>query len=83
MAGIDIPGKSSCSKERHDIVAANIMKLELEEFFANLEKSEITSRHFAHSSCLLKYLGDALSITSLIRYNLLYLMKKQLLKSFN
>ncbi|XP_071573215.1 uncharacterized protein, partial [Temnothorax nylanderi] len=67
MAGTGTVGKSSCWKTAADLGMANLMKIQLEQYFLHLRKPSMCTYSVVHSSNLLKLLKDALTVTSVIR----------------
>ncbi|XP_043273332.1 kinesin-like protein KIF9 [Venturia canescens] len=68
MAGIDNTRNPNCPKATRDVISANSMKSELEQFFVNSGRVENTLSSNARSNYFLKYLGDALKFDSIIRF---------------
>ncbi|XP_012542101.1 kinesin-like protein KLP1 [Monomorium pharaonis] len=68
MAGIGTVGKSSCLKTAADLGTANLMKMQLEQYFLHLRKPSMCTYNVVHSCNLLKLLRDALTVTSIIRF---------------
>ncbi|XP_011871780.1 PREDICTED: kinesin-like protein KLP1 [Vollenhovia emeryi] len=68
MAGTGTVGKSSCSKTAADLGMANLMKIQLEQYFLCLRKPSMYTPSVVRSSNLLKLLRDALTVTSVIRF---------------
>ncbi|XP_015585504.1 kinesin-like protein KIF9 isoform X3 [Cephus cinctus] len=68
MAGVDTIGKPNCFKTAFDVGNANLAKTQLEQFFVYLGTSEnISTTAVVRTSNVLKYLGNALGVTSIIR----------------
>jgi len=67
MAGIGTVGKSSYWKTASDLGMANLMKIQLEQYFLHLRKPSMCTYSVIRSSNLLKLLRDALTVTSIIR----------------
>ncbi|XP_018316499.1 kinesin-like protein KIF9 isoform X1 [Mycetomoellerius zeteki] len=68
MAGTGTVGKSSCRKTAADLGMANLMKMQLEQYFLHLRKSSMCTYSVIRSSNLLKLLRDAFTVTSIIRF---------------
>ncbi|KYN39649.1 Kinesin-like protein KIF9 [Trachymyrmex septentrionalis] len=67
MAGTGMV-KSSCWKTAVDLGMANLMKIQLEQYFLHLRKPSMCTYSVIRSSNLLKLLKDALTVTSIIRF---------------
>ncbi|XP_077266857.1 kinesin-like protein KIF9 [Temnothorax americanus] len=67
MAGTGTVGKSSCWKTAVDLGMANLMKIQLEQYFLHLRKLSMCTYSFVRSCNLLKLLKDDLTVTSVIR----------------
>ncbi|KAG5317435.1 KIF9 protein, partial [Pseudoatta argentina] len=61
-------GKSSCWKTAVDLGMANLMKIQLEQYFLHLRKPSMCTYSVIRSSNLLKLLRDAFTVTSIIRF---------------
>ncbi|EGI67549.1 Kinesin-like protein KIF9 [Acromyrmex echinatior] len=68
MAGTGTVGKSSCWKTAVDLGMANLMKIQLEQYFLHLRKPSMSTYSVIRSSNLLKLLRDAFTVTSIIRF---------------
>ncbi|KAG5332770.1 CUT7 protein, partial [Acromyrmex heyeri] len=68
MAGTGTVGKSSCWKTAVDLGMANLMKIQLEQYFLHLRKPSMCTYSVIRSSNLLKLLRDAFTVTSIIRF---------------
>ncbi|XP_046143083.1 uncharacterized protein LOC114877482 isoform X2 [Osmia bicornis bicornis] len=69
MAGTGTVGKSSnCWKAATDVGIANLTKTQLEQFFSYLSAGRISASTLIRSSNLLKILGNAFSVSSIIRF---------------
>nr|XP_012222897.1 PREDICTED: stAR-related lipid transfer protein 9-like [Linepithema humile] len=68
MAGTGTAGKSSCAKTATDLGTANLMKMQLEQYFMYLREPNASMYSVVRSSNLLKLLKDALTVTSIIRF---------------
>ncbi|XP_039314696.1 kinesin-like protein KIF9 [Solenopsis invicta] len=68
MAGIGTVGKSNSWKTAADLGMANLMKIQLEQYFLHLRKPSTCTYSVVRSSNLLKLLRDALTVTSIIRF---------------
>ncbi|XP_011697545.1 PREDICTED: kinesin-like protein KIF9 isoform X2 [Wasmannia auropunctata] len=68
MAGTGTVGKSSCWKTAADLGMANLMKIQLEQYFLHLRKPNMCTYSVVRSSNLLKLLSDTLTVTSIIRF---------------
>lgn len=69
MAGIGTAGSpSSCWKTATDLGMANLMRMQLEQYFVYLRKQSACMYAIIRSNNLLKLLRDAFSITSVIRF---------------
>lgn len=67
MAGTGTVGKSNCWKAATDVGLANLTKTQLEQFFSYLSAGRISASTLIRSSNLLKILGNAFSVSSIIR----------------
>ncbi|XP_046492963.1 kinesin-like protein KIF9 [Neodiprion pinetum] len=67
MAGFDSVGNSGCRKSAEQICNANLDKAKLEQFILALRNPN-RSNIPRHSSNLLKYLGHAFELSSLLRF---------------
>ncbi|XP_054011616.1 kinesin-like protein KIF9 [Hylaeus anthracinus] len=68
MAGIGSAGKNNCWKTPLDIGAANLTKSQLEQFFSYFSGTKPVAQGVIRSNNLLKILGDAFSVSSVIRF---------------
>ncbi|KAK2584387.1 hypothetical protein KPH14_006772 [Odynerus spinipes] len=68
MAGTGTVGKRNCMKSSADVGAANLGQTQLEQFFLYLRGFEISTKCILRSNNLLKFLGQALSVTSVLRF---------------
>lgn len=64
-AGTGTVGKNSCWKTAADIGMANLMKTQLEQFFSHIESP--ATINISRSNNLFKILGNAFSVSSIIR----------------
>ncbi|XP_031366960.1 kinesin-II 85 kDa subunit-like [Apis dorsata] len=65
-AGTGTVGKNSCWKTATDIGMANLMKTQLEQFFSHIESP--ATINISRSNNLFKILGNAFSVSSIIRF---------------
>nr|XP_012136244.1 PREDICTED: kinesin-like protein KIF6 isoform X2 [Megachile rotundata] len=68
VAGIGTVGKNNCWKAAMDVGIANLTKTQLEQFFSYLSEERISASTLIRSSNLLKILGSAFSVSSIIRF---------------
>lgn len=64
-AGTGTVGKNNCWKTAADIGMANLMKTQLEQFFSHIESP--ATINISRSNNLFKILGNAFSVSSIIR----------------
>ncbi|XP_016771976.2 kinesin-like protein KIF9 [Apis mellifera] len=65
-AGTGTVGKNNCWKTAADIGMANLMKTQLEQFFSHIESP--ATINISRSNNLFKILGNAFSVSSIIRF---------------
>nr|XP_050856647.1 kinesin-like protein KIF9 isoform X1 [Vespula vulgaris] len=68
MAGTGTVGKRNCMKSPLDVGAANLGQTQVEQFFLYLRGFEISTKCILRSNNLFKFLGQALSVTSILRF---------------
>ncbi|CAK9796287.1 Kinesin-like protein KIF9 [Anthophora plagiata] len=68
VAGTGTVGRGNCLKTAMDIGMANITKTQLEQFFSCIGNSGSSTISIIRSSNLLKILGNAFSVSSIIRF---------------
>ncbi|XP_015191841.1 PREDICTED: kinesin-like protein KIF9 [Polistes dominula] len=68
MAGTGTVGKRNCMKSPADVGAANLGQTQVETFFLYLRGFEISTKCILRSNNLFKFLGQALSVTSMLRF---------------
>ncbi|CAK9807741.1 Kinesin-like protein KIF9 [Anthophora quadrimaculata] len=68
VAGTGTVGRSNCLKTAMDIGMANITKIQLEQFFSCIGNSGLSTISIIRSSNLLKILGNAFSVSAIIRF---------------
>ncbi|XP_048507241.1 kinesin-like protein KIF9 [Athalia rosae] len=69
MAGVDFFGKSSCQKSTEHLRNANLEKTLMEQYILALHNSQKSKTSYRQSnSNLIKYLGDAFHLGSLLRF---------------
>ncbi|XP_047345431.1 kinesin-like protein KIN-14G [Vespa velutina] len=68
MAGTGTVGKRNCMKSPIDVGTANLGQTQVEQFFLYLRGFEISTKCILRSNNLFKFLGQALSVTSILRF---------------
>ncbi|KAI4504487.1 hypothetical protein M0802_000037 [Mischocyttarus mexicanus] len=68
MAGTGTVGKRNCMKSPADVGSANLGQTQVEQFFLYLRGFEISTKYILRSNNLFKFLGQALSVTSMLRF---------------
>ncbi|XP_046838871.1 uncharacterized protein LOC124433187 [Vespa crabro] len=68
MAGTGTVGKRNCMKSPIDVGTANLGQTQVEQFFLYLRGFEISTKCILRSNNLFKFLGQALSVTSMLRF---------------